>query len=44
MQDVVYKWTHGEQNSIKMSPDMRLSQFDLIDYPAWTKNMTLVKG
>lgn len=44
IKDVVYKWTHGERNSIKMSPDMRLSQFDLIGYPAWTKNFTLIRG
>ena len=31
---MVYTWTHGPGNSVKMAPDMRLSQFDLIGFPA----------
>ena len=38
--EVQYTWTHGEVNSIAMSPDMRLSQFDLIGTPAGKDNIT----
>ena len=32
--DVMYVWTNGVNSSIKMASDMRLSQFDLIAFPA----------
>jgi hypothetical protein len=32
--DVLYFWTHGPDNSIKMASDMTLSQFDLVGFPA----------
>ena len=31
--DVMYIWTYGSKHSIKMAPDMTLSQFDLIGFP-----------
>ena len=40
--DVVYVWTHGAAGSIKMAPDMTLSQFDLIGHPAG--NTTLINA
>ena len=36
---IKYIWKNGEAHSIKTSRDMRLSQFDLIDNPAY--NLTV---
>ena len=36
---LLYIWKHGAANSIKMSRDMRLSQFDLTGHPA--NNLTV---
>ncbi|KAK2172085.1 hypothetical protein NP493_994g01006 [Ridgeia piscesae] len=32
--DVLYTWTHGADGSIKMAPDMKLSQYDLVGLSA----------
>ncbi len=32
--DVLYVWTHGADRSIKMAPDMKLSQYDLVGLSA----------
>ncbi|CAG5135697.1 unnamed protein product, partial [Candidula unifasciata] len=32
--DVIYKWSYGQSESIELAPDLRLSQFDLVGYPA----------
>ena len=42
--DVEYSWSHGAGSSIKMSPDMRMSMFDLIGYPHDKDNITQVQG
>lgn len=43
--DVIYKWTYGANKSVKMAPDMTLSQFDLIGIPSGKENKTFpVKG
>ncbi len=44
MEDLQYVWTHGADRSIKMAPDMRLSQFDLIGFPAGNATFTLTGG
>jgi gamma-aminobutyric acid receptor subunit alpha len=45
MTDVIYRWAYGENKSIKMAPDMTLSQFDLIGIPSGKENKTLpMKG
>ena len=31
---MVYVWTHGAEKSIKMAPDMKLSQYDLVGLSA----------
>lgn len=33
VEDVQYVWTFGPSESIKIAPDMTLSQFDLIGFP-----------
>ncbi|XP_064636322.1 gamma-aminobutyric acid receptor subunit alpha-5-like [Lineus longissimus] len=38
--DVVYEWRHSNRSSVEISRDMRLSQFDLTDYPQ--QNFTIV--
>lgn len=40
VEDVIYSWTYGASNSIKMATGMRLSQFDLIDFPAGNATIT----
>ncbi|ELU14206.1 hypothetical protein CAPTEDRAFT_100858 [Capitella teleta] len=43
--DVIYRWKYGVNKSIKMAPDMTLSQFDLIGIPSGKENKTLpMKG
>ncbi len=42
--DVEYIWSLGSGSSIKMSPDMRMSMFDLIGYPHDKGNITQVHG
>ena len=41
---VQYRWTYGPNASIKMAPDMTLSQFDLIDFPQGAENRSLPMG
>ncbi|KAK3576884.1 hypothetical protein CHS0354_012941 [Potamilus streckersoni] len=35
IEDVVYEWRFGSMNSVEISSDMRLSQFDLMSYPSY---------
>ncbi|XP_074650714.1 gamma-aminobutyric acid receptor subunit alpha-2-like [Tubulanus polymorphus] len=42
--DVSYRWVFGPEESIKISPDMKLSQFDLIGHPAGNETFTLKSG
>ena len=42
--DIEYEWSHGSGSSIKMSPDMRMSMFDLTGYPHDRENVTQVQG
>ena len=42
--DVVYVWTHGNGASIKISQGMRLSQFDLVDFPSGNGTFILAGG
>lgn len=42
--DVQYIWTHGLLKSIKMAADMRLSQFDLIGFPAGNSSFSDTRG
>ena len=37
---MLYVWTHGPTNSIKMASDMTLSQFDLIGFPAGNETLS----
>ena len=37
--DMMYFWTYGEGKSIKMAPDVRLSQFDLEGFPQANQTM-----
>lgn len=42
--DVLYIWTYGAGNSIKMASDMTLSQFDLIDFPQGNQTISHARG
>ncbi len=44
VEDIQYIWTHGAHKSIKMAPDMRLSQFDLIGHPAGNETAIQPQG
>ena len=41
--DVVYRWRFGLVGSVKFSPDVTLSQFDMIDYAA-SNSTAILKG
>ena len=42
--DVQYKWTHGLGKSIKISRDMKMSQFDLIAFPQFNDSASRSGG
>ena len=44
VEDMLYEWTHGPDGSIKMASDMRLSQFDLIAFPAGNETVIQYRG
>ena len=44
VEDLLYEWTHGPARSIKMASDMRLSQFDLVDFPAGNETYVQHRG
>lgn len=41
LSDVVYRWMYGDNKSVKMAPDMTLSQFDLVGIKEGQDNKTI---